>query len=172
MVCGGDDKLVKSCARGDKNNRASDYGQKSAFFLALFSFCSFSSRNSLSPEQEPINYGGKNLASSSGNQILAPRRRICSKTTELDSPLSLSLCPSQFLDIYGELVFARRWKSRRGGEKGGWPRGGRRRERRQRSWRRFDAVAGDMLLLILSTEMQSCRLPAHFAPSFMEAVAL
>ena len=170
MGCGRDDKLIKSCARGDKNNRASDYGQKSAFFLALFSFCSFSSRNSLSLEQEHINYGGKNLASSSGNQILAPRRRICSKTTELDSPLSLSLslslCPSQFLDIYGELVFARRWKSRRGGEKGGWPRGGRRRERRQRSWRRFVAVAGDRLLLILSAELQSCRLPRSLFPIF------
>ena len=113
MVCGGDDKLVKSCGRGDKNNRASDYGQKSLSFHALpFSFCSFSSRNSLSPEQEPINYGDKNLASSSGNQILAPRRRICSKTTELDSPLSLSLSLSlarslarSFLDIYGGAGF-------------------------------------------------------------------
>jgi len=36
MGCGRDDKLVKSCARGDKNNRASDYGQKSAFFSSLF----------------------------------------------------------------------------------------------------------------------------------------
>jgi len=104
MGCGRDDKLVKSCARGDKNNRASDYGQKSAFFLALFSFCSFSSRNSLSLEQEHINYGGKNLASSSGNQILAPRRRICSKTTELDSPLSLS-----------SLIFMGSWFLRGGG---------------------------------------------------------
>jgi hypothetical protein len=31
--CGKDDKLVKSCARGDKNNRASDYGQKICFTL-------------------------------------------------------------------------------------------------------------------------------------------
>ena len=116
MVCGGDDKLVKSCGRGDKNNRASDYGQKSLSFHALpFSFCSFSSRNSLSPEQEPINYGGKNLASSSGNQILAPRRRICSKTTELDSPLSLSLSLARSLIFIGELVFARWWKRGREG---------------------------------------------------------
>jgi len=111
MVCGGDDKLVKSCGRGDKNNRASDYGQKSLSFHALpFSFCSFSSRNSLSPEQEPINYGGKNLASSSGNQILAPRRRICSKTTELDSPLSLSLSLS-----LSSLIFMGSWFLRGGG---------------------------------------------------------
>ena len=79
--------------------------------------------------------------------------------------LSLSLARS-FLDIYGELVFARRWKSRRGGEKGGWPSGGRRRERRQRSWRRFVAVAGDRLLLILSAELQSCRLPRSLFPIF------
>lgn len=88
MGCGRDDKLVKSCARGDKNNRATDYGQKSVFLRPFppFPHVIHSHKN-------------KNLSTTAAKTLQAAVEIRFSETTELDSPLSLSLSLS--LSLWG-----------------------------------------------------------------------